>query len=127
MLLYSGSKLEQDLKDLTNEVKKTDYEKAIEPFQERIRELEIQLYNQRKDMEALFLASRELINSIEKEHINLIVCTSEPKAYYGKHPEFEALDYQKIKVPIKQYVAEEFTRQINAYANKRKELGWLDE
>lgn len=40
MLFYNGSKLESDLDDLKREIKKTDYEKTIEPYQKQIDELE---------------------------------------------------------------------------------------
>ena len=44
MFCYKGSKLESDLNDLKKEYKKTDYEKAIEPYQRQINELEKKLY-----------------------------------------------------------------------------------
>ena len=40
MFCYKGSKLESDLDNLKSEIKKTDYEKTIEPYQKRIKELE---------------------------------------------------------------------------------------
>lgn len=36
MFCYKGSKLESDLDDLKREIRKTDYEKAIEPYQKQI-------------------------------------------------------------------------------------------
>lgn len=40
MFCYKESKLESDLDNLKSEIKKTDYEKTIEPYQKRIKELE---------------------------------------------------------------------------------------
>lgn len=45
MFCYKGSKLESDLNDLKKEYKKTDYEKAIEPYQIRIKKLEKNIYS----------------------------------------------------------------------------------
>lgn len=63
MLFYNGSKSESDLNDLKREIKKTDYEKTIKPYQKQINELEKKLYYLTRDIESLYLAGKELINS----------------------------------------------------------------
>lgn len=123
MFLYNGSKLEQDLKDLKREVIKSDYEKTIEPYQNKIYDLEREIFQLRENMKAVISASELLIKSIDKNYIKVIVCTSEPKAYYGDRPEFERLNYEKITIPIKQDLLECFYRDIEHYVNKyKKEL-----
>lgn len=126
-MFYRGSQLEDDLKKLTNEVHKSDYEKTVEPFKNRIQDLQKELFDIKKDVEAIYSASRKLIESIEQDYIKLIVCTNEPKAYYGSPPELENVKYQHISIPVKQDVTECFLRDIAYFRDKYKEAGWLDD
>ena len=121
MLFYSGSKLERDLDDLKKEIKKTDYEKAIEPYQKRIDELERKLYYQNKDMNALYFAGKELINSINEDYLEVIINLDKPKAYFGT-PKVAKGTFKKIAVPIKQDLLENYMYWINYYKSKY-ELG----
>ena len=86
MFFYNGSKLESDMNDLKKECKKTDYEKAIEPYQKQINELEKKLYYQAQDIETLYSIGKELIKSINKDYLEVIINLDEPKAYF-KPPE----------------------------------------
>ena len=119
MLFYNGSKLESDLDDLKKEIKKTDYEKAIEPYQKRIDELERKLYYQNKDMNALYFASKELINSINEDYLEVIINLDEPKAYFGT-PEVAKENFKKILVPIQQDLLENYVYWFNYYKSKYK-------
>ena len=121
MILYNWSKLGQDLKDLKREVKKSDYEKITEPYQNKIYDLEREIFQLRENMKAVISASELLINSIDNNYIKVIVCTSEPKAYYGDRPDFERPNYEKITIPIKQDLLECFYRDVEHYVNKYKE------
>ena len=119
MLFYNGSKLESDLDDLKKEIKKTDYEKAIEPYQKRIDELERKLYYQNKDMNALYFASKELINSINEDYLEVIINLDKPKAYFGT-PEVAKENFKKIVVPIQQDLLENYVYWFNYYKFKCK-------
>lgn len=121
MLFYNRSKLESDLNDLKRECKKTDYEKAIEPYQKQIDELEKKLYYLRQDLEALYLAGKELINSIDKDCLETIINIDEPKAYF-KPPELTEMTIRRIAIPIKQDLLENYMYWINYYKSKY-ELG----
>lgn len=121
MFCYKGSKLESDLNDLKKECKKTDYEKAIEPYQKQINKLEKKLYYLTKDIEALYLAGKELINSIDKDYLEMIIDLDEPKAYFKK-PELVKMTVKRIAVPIKQDLLENYIYWINYYKSKH-ELG----
>lgn len=119
MLFYNGSKLESDLDDLKKEIKKTDYEKAIEPYQKRIDELERKLYYQNKDMNALYFASKELINSINEDYLEVIINLDKPKAYFGT-PEVAKGTFKKIVVPIQQDLLENYVYWFNYYKTECK-------
>lgn len=121
MFCYKGSKLESDLNDLKKEYKKTDYEKAIEPYQRQINELEKKLYYLKQDIEALYLTGKELINSIDKDYLDMIINIDEPKAYF-KPPELTEMTIKRIAVPIKQDLLENYVYWINYYKSKH-ELG----
>lgn len=121
MFCYKGSKLESDLDNLKREIKKTDYEKAIEPYQKRIKELEKKVYTLTQDMESLYLAGKELINSIDKDYLEVIINLDEPKAYFKK-PELAVMNVRRIVTPIKQDLLENYVYWINYYKSKH-ELG----
>lgn len=121
MFCYKGSKLESDLDSLKREIKKTDYEKAIEPYQKRIKELEKKVYTITQDMESLYLAGKELINSIDKDYLEVIINLDEPKAYFKK-PELAVMNVRRIVTPIKQDLLENYVYWINYYKSKH-ELG----
>ena len=119
MFCYKGSKLESDLDSLKREIKKTDYEKIIEPYQRKINELEKKLYYLKQDMEALYLAGKELINSTDKDYLETIINIDEPKAYFKK-PELVEATIKRIAVPIKQDLLENYVYWINYYKSKHK-------
>jgi predicted transcriptional regulator len=121
MFCYKESKLESDLDNLKSEIKKTDYEKTIEPYQKRIKELEKKVYILTQDMENLYSASKELIKSIDKDYLEVIINLDEPKAYFKK-PELAVITVKRIVVPIKQDLLENYVYWINYYKSKY-ELG----
>lgn len=119
MFFYGGSKLESDLDDLKKEIKKTDYEKAIEPYKKQIHELEEKVYYLNQDMEALYLAGKELINSIDMDYLKVVINLDEPKAYFGT-PELTEATFKNIAVPIKQELLENYVYLFNYYKSKYK-------
>lgn len=119
MLFYDGSKLESDLNNLKTEIKKTDYEKIIEPYQKRIKELEKKVYILTQDMESLYSVGKELINSIDKDYLEVLINLDEPKAYF-KAPELAEATIKRIVVPIKQDLLENYVYWINYYQSKYK-------
>lgn len=97
------------------------YKETIEPYQKRINELEKKLYYRTQDMEALYLAGKELINSIDKDYLEVIINIDELKAYF-KLPELTEMTIKKIAIPIKQDLLENYMYWINYYKSKY-ELG----
>lgn len=119
MLFYNGSKLESVLNNLKNEIKKTDYEKIIEPYQKRIKELEKKVYILTQDMESLYSVGKGLINSIDKDYLEVIINIDEPKAYF-KPLELTEMTIKRIAIPIKQDLLENYMYWINYYESKYK-------
>ena len=119
MLFYNEGKLESDLNDLKKECQKSDYEKTIAPYQKRINELEKKLYYRTQDIEALYSIGKELIKSIDKDYLEVIINIDEPKAYY-KPPELTEMTIKRIAIPIKQDLLENYMYWINYYKSKYK-------
>ena len=119
MLFYNGSKLESDLNNLKKECQKNDYEKTIAPYQKRINELEKKIYILTQDIESLYSVGKELINSIDKDYLEVIINLDEPKAYFKK-PELTATNIKRIVTPIKQDLLENYVYWINYYQSKYK-------
>lgn len=119
MLFYNGSKLESDLNDLKKECQKNDYEKTIAPYQKRINELEKKIYILTQDIESLYSVGKELINSIDKDYLEVLINLNEPKAYF-KAPELAEATIKRIVVPIKQDLLENYVYWINYYQSKYK-------
>lgn len=119
MLFYNGSKLESYLNNLKNKIKKTDYEKIIEPYQKRIKELEKKVYILTQDMESLYSVGKGLINSIDKDYLEVIINIDEPKAYF-KPLELTEMTIKRIAIPIKQDLLENYMYWINYYESKYK-------
>lgn len=94
-------------------------EKAIEPYQRKINELEKKLYYLKQDIEALYLAGKELIKSTDKDYLDIIINIDEPKAYFKK-PELVEATIKRIAVPIKQDLLENYVYWINYYKSKHE-------
>ena len=83
--------------------------------------MEKKVYTLTQDMESLYLAGKELINSIDKDYLKVIINLDEPKAYFKK-PELAVMNVRRIVTPIKQDLLENYVYWINYYKSKH-ELG----
>lgn len=119
-MLYKGSKLEEDLEQLKTSINKTEHQKAIEPYQEKISRLERKILEQRDDIENLYMACQDFIKSIERDYLTIIVNLDEPKAYIPTFdsPKLQVCHIKQITVPIKQNLKECFINQVRYYENK---------
>lgn len=81
----------------------------------------LKVYILTQDMENLYSASKELIKSIDKDYLEVIINLDEPKAYFKK-PELAVITVKRIVVPIKQDLLENYVYWINYYKSKY-ELG----
>ena len=113
-----------DLLIKENKELKKKYENAVADYETTMaekNELEKKLYYLKQDIETLYLAGKELINSINKDYLDIIINIDEPKAYFKK-PELVEATIKRIAVPIKQDLLENYVYWINYYKSKH-ELG----
>lgn len=70
MFLYKDSKLETDIKQLNNNLNKTEYEKAREPLQKQIAILNKKLYEKDIALQSLYQVCKEFLhNNIKNKQI----------------------------------------------------------
>lgn len=119
MFLYKGSKLENDIEKLTKEVSTPEYEKIIRPYKEEIRALNQKIYNMKEDLESLYCASTNLIRSMEKDWIEIIINNDEPRAYFvssiNAPLQREEVRYTKVAIPVKRDLIEDFLKNMEYY------------
>ena len=119
MFLYKGSKLENDIEKLTKEVSTPEYEKIIRPYKEEIKALNQKIYNMKEDLESLYSASTNLIRSMEKDWIEIIINNDEPRAYFvssiNAPLQREEVRYTKVAIPVKRDLIEDFLKNMEYY------------
>ena len=122
MFLYRGSKLEEDIKELTKEARTPEYEKISKPFKEEISSLNYRLFEMKKDLEALYSASTNLIRSMEKDWIDIIINNDEPRAYFvssiNAPLQREEVRFTKIAVPVKRDLIEDLLKNMEYFREK---------
>lgn len=125
MFLYEGSGLKEDIQELKKNINKPEYEKIIEPYQERINKLEMEIYDLKKASEALFSAAQLLIKSLDHEYLKIIVEKEEPRAYFSTSPfaPTEDVRFERINVPIKMNIREDFLK-IYGHFYEQYEKRW---
>ena len=124
MFLYKGSKLESDIKKLTEEARKTDYQKAIEPYQQTASDLRYKLYRQQEDMKALLYAASMLLKSLDNRHIKVAIFKSPPTARLYSPDYLDMIEeVDVISIPVGQELINDFYRALDEYQKKyRPEL-----
>ena len=119
MFLYRGSKLESDIKELTKEASTPEYEKIIRPYKEEISSLKRKIYEMQNDLTSLYCASTNLIRSMERDWIDIIINNDEPRAYFVSSVnaplQREEVRFTKIAVPIKRDLIEDLLKNMEHY------------
>ena len=119
MFIYRGSKLESDIKELNNNINKTDYEKAREPLNRKIAELDEENRYLREALGDIYQASINLIRSIDNDYLKIFITKKEPKAYFSNSIySAEILDYDEVNIPIKEHLKEDLINNMNYYKEK---------
>lgn len=108
MYVYKGSKLEANIKQLNNNINKTEYEKAREPLQEQIAILNEKLYNQNIALQSLYQVCKEFLhNNIKNRQI--VVMKNEPHLFYSPASDFKLEELETIKIDLSDYkILQEF-------------------
>lgn len=119
MFLYNGSKLESDIEKLTKEASTPEYEKIIRPYKEEIKALNQKIYNMKEDLESLYCASTNLIRSMEKDWIEIIINNDEPRAYFVSSInapfQREEVRFTRVAIPVKRDLIEDFLKNMEHY------------
>jgi len=102
-----------DAKETLSEI---NYEQELQQ-KEFINYLQKEINHYTAHIEALYLAGKELINSIDKDYLEIIIKIDEPKAYF-KLPELTEMTVKKIVIPIKRDLLENYMYWINYYKSK---------
>ena len=106
-----------DAKETLSEI---NYEQELQQ-KEFINYLQKEINHYTAHIEALYLAGKELINSIDKDYLEIIIKIDEPKAYF-KLPELTEMTVKKIAIPIKRDLLENYMYWIN-YDKSKYQLG----
>lgn len=120
MFLYKDSKLETDIKQLNNNLNKTEYEKAREPLQKQIAILNKKLYEKDIALQSLYQVCKEFLhNNIKNKQI--IVMKNEPHLFYGTVSDIEFEKLETIKIDLSDYkILQEFIDRLNEVEKQLK-------
>ncbi len=104
MIVGLGNILEE-LEKINKTAKKTEYEKAREPLQDKLRSAHEEIFALKEELRLMQEIFRLIITNIKDDYITVGVDISIPEARFftGKN-DFKNIDYttvKKIKVPIK--------------------------
>ena len=125
MFLYEGSGLKEDIQELKKNINKPEYEKIIEPYQNKIHELQDEIIKLRNSRSALYSAAQLLIKSLDHEYLKIIVEKEEPRAYFSTSPfaPTEDVRCERINVPIKMNIREDFLKTYGHFYEQYEKGG----
>jgi len=120
MFLYKDSKLETDIKQLNNNLNKTEYEKAREPLLKKIAILNEELYKKDIALQALYQVCKEFLhNNIKNRQI--IVMKNEPHLFCGTVSDIEFEKLEATKIDLSDYkILQEFIDRLNEVEKQLK-------
>lgn len=120
MFLYKDSKLETDIKQLNNNLNKTEYEKAREPLQKQIAILNKKLYEKDIALQSLYQVCKEFLhNNIKNKQI--ILMKNEPHLFYGTASDIEFEKLETIKIDLSDYkILQEFIDRLDEVEKQLK-------
>ena len=121
--LYERSKLEEDLKKISENINKTEHQKTIEPYEKEIRNLYEKLLNHRKIIHNLVDVIRYIEADIDKTHMEYTFLIDEPILCEYMEPEkVMSHKLEVAKIPISRNVID----KINMAMQEAFEEGILD-
>lgn len=124
MFLYEGSGLKEDIQELKKNINKPEYEKIIEPYQNKIHELQDEIIKLRNSRSALYSAAQLLIESLDREYLKIIVTEEEPRAYFATSPSVTRVsEFKTIDVPIKMNIKEDFLKTYGHFYEQYEKDG----
>lgn len=120
--LHTRGLTEEQLNELKKEINKTEYEKTIEPYQEEINSLNLKMGNMKKDMIALYEACENIIRSMDKDYIEILIDKNKPKAYFTNSINvFSLIDFEERKIAVKEDLINDFRTNLQYFRRKIEE------
>ena len=115
---------DEEIEEIIKESKKTEYEKAREPLQEEIRELNGKIIDKDLQIEAYQQLLNEVISNIKDDYMELIVNYTKPTPQVYNASSFhkiEEIKIEKINVPLKENLRNNIYRRYYEIIEKKKD------
>ncbi len=116
----------EQIEELKQEIRKTEYEKAREPLQQELLQAHNEIFELRRRLNIMQDAFKMLVTGIKDDYIDVVVDATIPEARFftGKR-DIANIDYttvKMIKVPLKENLMRDLARiynQIEGEDNER--------
>lgn len=119
-----GYKLDNETKgeELKKEINKAEYEKAREPLNNEIRELNGEIWELRKQIEAYRQVFSDIVCSLDYDCIKLYIRKNPVEVQFGKMSDIKLMqdDLKPVNVPIKDMLRCEINRKVTEMYYKIK-------
>lgn len=114
LLFMERMRDESRFKELKEEVKKTEYEKAREPLQNEIRKLNEKIWELEKQIKAYRQVFEDIVSSLDLDYIRLYIRENPIEVQFGKISDIKLTqaNLSPITVPIKELLRSEIYRKI---------------
>lgn len=115
----------EQIKELKTEINKTEYEKAREPLHNEIKELNKEIWELKKQIEAYRQVFNDIVCSIDLDYIKLYICENPIEVQFGKINDIKLMqaNLKPVNVPIKDMLRSEIYRKVaEIYNNLESEV-----
>lgn len=105
---------QEQIEELKEEINKTEYEKAREPLENEIRELNKEIWELRHQIEAYRQVFNEIVCSLDYDHITLYIRENPIEVQFGKIDDIKLMvdDLKQVNVPIKDKLRCEINKKV---------------
>lgn len=105
---------QEQIKELKEEINKTEYEKAREPLNNEIRELNKEIWELRKQIDAYRQVFNDIVCSLETDYIKLYIRENPIEVQFGKVSDIKIMqdDLKPVNVPIKDMLRSEIYKKV---------------
>lgn len=111
---------QEQIKELKEEINKTEYEKAREPLNNEIRELNKEIWELRKQIDAYRQVFNDIVCSLDIDYIKLYIRENPIEVQFGKISDIKIMkdDLKPVNVPIKDMLRSEIHKKVSEMYNK---------
>lgn len=116
---------QEQIKELKEEINKTEYEKAREPLNNEIRELNKEIWELREEIDAYRQVFNDIVCSLDIDHIKLYIRENPIEVQFGKISDIKMMkdDLKPINVPIKDMLRSEIYKKVSEIYNNLENKG----